>query len=72
MKTGKARKKNVPTFSTTFGNKLVELARNDEKVVAISAAMLESTGLMKFKEIFPHRIFDVGIAEQHAVTIPQD
>ena len=69
MKTGKARKKDVPTFSTTFGNKLVELARNDEKVVAISAAMLESTGLMKFKEIFPHRIFDVGIAEQHAVTM---
>ena len=39
-----------PDFLTTFGNKLVELARNDEKVVAISAAMLESTGLMKFKE----------------------
>ncbi|NLN40641.1 MAG: 1-deoxy-D-xylulose-5-phosphate synthase [Clostridiales bacterium] len=69
METGKAQKKNISTFSKTFGNKLVELARRDDKVVAITAAMLESTGLMRFKELFPHRIFDVGIAEQHAVTM---
>lgn len=69
METGKAQEKNMPTFSKTFGNKLVELARRDDKVVAITAAMLEPTGLMRFKELFPHRIFDVGIAEQHAVTM---
>ncbi len=69
VETGKAKKKGFSTFSDTFGNKLVELAERDENVVAITAAMLESTGLLKFYERYPRRFFDVGIAEQHAVTM---
>ncbi|MCL1982228.1 MAG: 1-deoxy-D-xylulose-5-phosphate synthase [Clostridiales bacterium] len=58
----------APTFSDVFGEKMVKLAKEDEGIVAISAAMTEGTGLAKFKEAFPDRIFDVGIAEEHAVT----
>ncbi|HZJ83507.1 MAG TPA: 1-deoxy-D-xylulose-5-phosphate synthase [Clostridia bacterium] len=68
-KTGKTKSQNAQTFSHTFGNKLVEMAQTDHKIVAITAAMLESTGLTKFKDRFPNRFFDVGIAEQHAVTM---
>ena len=56
------------SYSQVFGETITKLARNDESVVAISAAMLDSTGLGKFKEEFPKRTFDVGIAEAHAVT----
>lgn len=56
------------TYSQVFGNKLVNLAADNRKIVAISAAMIDSTGLGRFQEKFPDRIFDVGIAEQHAVT----
>ena len=56
------------SYSQIFGEKLIGIAQKDEKVVAISAAMLESTGLKRYKEVFPDRTFDVGIAEQHAVT----
>ncbi len=56
-------------YSEVFGNELVEIAKNNEKVVAITAAMPEGTGLLKFKEQFPQRFFDVGIAEGHAVTM---
>lgn len=69
METGEAKQKDIQTFSGAFGEKLVELCRQDDRVVAITAAMLEPTGLSKFKEQFPNRIFDVGIAEQHAVTM---
>ncbi|MCL1809840.1 MAG: 1-deoxy-D-xylulose-5-phosphate synthase [Clostridiales bacterium] len=58
----------APTFSEVFGEKMVKLAREDQRIIAISAAMTEGTGLSKFKEAFPERIFDVGIAEEHAVT----
>ena len=55
-------------FSEVFGKKLVELAENDEKIIAITAAMTDGTGLKDFARKFPQRMFDVGIAEQHAVT----
>lgn len=55
-------------FSEIFGNKLVELAEKDKKVVAITAAMADGTGLKGFAQKFPERLFDVGIAEQHGVT----
>jgi len=57
-----------PTYTRVFGETLTELANKDEKIVAISAAMLEGTGLNIFQEAHPERCFDVGIAEQHAVT----
>jgi 1-deoxy-D-xylulose-5-phosphate synthase len=59
---------NAPSFTSVFSRTLVELARRDEKIVAITAAMPSGTGLDKFQEHFPDRTFDVGIAEQHAVT----
>jgi len=68
-KTGEIYKKTNSTYSNVFGNKLVEIAKKDKRVVAISAAMPESTGLIDFKQRFPDRFFDVGIAEQHAVTM---
>ena len=51
-----------------FYNNLVEEARNDKKIVAITAAMCDATGLGKFQKEFPDRLFDVGIAEEHAVS----
>lgn len=60
-------KKNM-TYSEVFGNKLIQMGLLNPKIVAISAAMIDSTGLRKFQERFPERTFDVGIAEQHAVT----
>lgn len=69
METGRTKGIACETFSGAFGNKLVELAGKDDKVVAITAAMPESTGLIKFQERYPNRFFDVGIAEQHAVTM---
>lgn len=57
------------SFSNVFGCKLVELAEKNEKITAITAAMPEGTGLKKFSRRFPKRFFDVGIAEQHAVTM---
>lgn len=56
------------TYSMVFGNKLVEIAEKNERVVGITAAMPEGTGLMKFRDEFRDRFFDVGIAEEHAVT----
>jgi 1-deoxy-D-xylulose-5-phosphate synthase len=61
-------KTNAPTYTRVFGDALVDAARRDEKVVAITAAMPDGTGLDRMKAIFPDRVFDVGIAEQHAVT----
>ncbi|MBF0463853.1 MAG: 1-deoxy-D-xylulose-5-phosphate synthase [Nitrospirae bacterium] len=57
-----------PSFSEIFGRALTEAAKADPKVVAITAAMKEGTGLREFAETFPGRFYDVGIAEQHAVT----
>jgi len=56
------------SFTQAFGETLVELAESDPKVVAITASMLDGTGLAAFAERFPDRFFDVGIAESHAVT----
>ncbi len=58
----------VPTYTEVFSRTLIELARRDERIVAITAAMPEGTGLDAFSRVFPDRFFDVGIAEQHAVT----
>jgi 1-deoxy-D-xylulose-5-phosphate synthase len=58
----------APSYTAVFGRTLVELAEKDERIVAITAAMLEGTGLKEFAQRFPERFFDVGIAEQHAVT----
>ncbi len=57
-----------PSWSKAFGEALVELAEKDEKIVAITPAMKEGSGLTEFAERFPDRFFDVGIAEQHAAT----
>jgi len=56
------------TFSDAFGDAIVDIAKDDDKIVAITAAMTEGVGLKKFSEKFPKRFFDVAIAEQHAVT----
>jgi len=67
--TGKIIKKSAPpTYTTVFGETLCDLAKADPKIVAISAAMPGGTGLKAFASQFPERFFDVGIAEQHAVT----
>ena len=55
-------------FSKEFGKIITELGKKDESIVAITAAMCDGTGLSKFKASYPERIFDVGIAEPHAVT----
>jgi 1-deoxy-D-xylulose-5-phosphate synthase len=57
-----------PSYTNVFGKAMVELARNDARIVGITAAMLDGTGLNLFQKAFPDRCFDVGIAEQHAVT----
>ena len=57
-----------PTYTEIFANTLVELAEKDMSIVGITAAMAEGTGLKKMHQRFPERYFDVGIAEQHAVT----
>jgi len=62
------KEKLPPTYTEVFSKTLVELAEKDDRIVAITAAMPSGTGLDRFKEAFPKRYFDVGIAEQHAVT----
>ncbi len=57
-----------PTYTKVFSNTLIEHAKNDSKIVAITAAMPDGTGLSDFGKKFPERTYDVGIAEQHAVT----
>lgn len=57
------------TYSQVFARTLLQLMETDEKIVAISAAMLEGTGLIEVKKKFPERVFDVGIAEEHAVIM---
>ena len=56
------------SFSNEFGKYMVELAKNDDKICVITAAMLDGTGLCEFSEKFPNRTFDVGIAEEHGLT----
>lgn len=66
---GEVNSKTCLTYSKVFGEELTKIAKEDKKVVAITAAMKDGTGLRKFGETFPKRFFDVGIAEQHAVTL---
>ncbi len=67
--TGKVVAEGQPSCSTVFGQALTALAREDARIVAITAAMTSGTGLTSFAEEFPDRFFDVGIAEEHAVTM---
>jgi 1-deoxy-D-xylulose-5-phosphate synthase len=68
LETGSPVKSTQKTYSEFFGEFLTELAGKDERIVAITAAMKDGTGLNCFYEKYPHRLYDVGIAEQHAVT----
>ncbi len=67
--TGELKKKKGKDYSKVFGDKIVELAKENDKIVAITASMKAGTGLSKFAKEFPYRFFDVGIAEQHAITM---
>lgn len=69
LKTGKPKKAKGLDYSKVFGNKLVEMAEKNDKIVAITASMKDGTGLTKFQKQFPKRFFDIGIAEQHAITL---
>ena len=69
IETGKTKKEKKEDYSKIFGEKLVELAKKDERIVAITASMKDGTGLSKFSKEFPERFFDAGIAEQHAITL---
>ena len=67
--TGRPKKKSTtPSYSAIAVNTLIQLAKEDPRIVAITAAMSEGTGLGAFEKVFPDRLYDVGIAEQHAVT----
>jgi 1-deoxy-D-xylulose-5-phosphate synthase len=70
IETGRPHEKGdgPPTYSEVFGRTLVRLAERDEKIIAITAAMEDGTGLRGYATRFPERFFDIGIAEQHAVT----
>ena len=69
LRSGKTIKKSqLPSYSSLFGNTLEKLAENDKKIIAVSAAMCSGTGLNGFAKKYPDRFFDVGIAEQHAVS----
>ena len=69
LETGKPKKEKGKDYSKVFGDKLVELAKKNEKIVAITASMKDGTGLGRFSKEFPKRFFDIGIAEQHALGL---
>ncbi len=64
----KSAKPGAPKYQDVFADALIEMAKKDEKIIAVTAAMPEGTSLHKFLKAFPDRMFDVGIAEEHAVT----
>ncbi|MBP1745770.1 MAG: 1-deoxy-D-xylulose-5-phosphate synthase [Deltaproteobacteria bacterium] len=66
--TGECKGTGACTYTDVFGDTIVDLARNDEKIIAITAAMGLGTGLDRFSNLFPDRFYDIGIAEQHGVT----
>jgi len=70
IKTGKVLKEKggAASYTAVFGSTLCKLAEDDERIIAVTAAMPDGTGLVPFSEKYPNRFFDVGIAEQHAVT----
>lgn len=61
-------KKSIPSYTEVFGQTMIQLATDDERIIAVTAAMPEGTGLVEYSKKFPDRFFDVGIAEQHGVT----
>ena len=63
------RKSTKETFTDAFNSRIVELGRDDQRIVGISAAMIDGTGFNQFAALFPERFFDVGIAEEHAVGL---
>ncbi len=68
-RTGKLLKRRTrPTYSAVFGDALCQIGREDDRVVVITAAMLDGTGVERFNQTHPGRTFDVGLAEEHAVT----
>ena len=68
IETGETKPKKRPSYTEIFSKTLIRLAEKDPDIVAITAAMPSGTGLDRFQEAFPERFYDVGIAEQHAVT----
>ena len=66
---GRSQSASTPGFSDSFGDTMLELAAKDKRVCAVTAAMPGGTGLLDFKKKFPKRLFDVGIAEEHAVSM---
>lgn len=70
VKTGKPgqKKKTSQTYTQVFGDTMVKMAEKDDKIIAVTAAMPEGTGLVEFAKTYPDRFFDTGIAEQHGVT----
>ena len=69
IETGKTKKEKKDDYSKIFGEKLIELAKKDKRIVAVTASMKDGTGLTKFAKEYPSRFFDIGIAEQHALTM---
>ena len=69
IETGEPKKDKKTTYSDVFGKAITELAKEDTRIVAITAAMKEGCGLVEFSKEFPERFFDVGICEEHAVTM---
>lgn len=69
VKTGSLFKKPVKTYTEVFSDWITEAAGRDDKIVAVTAAMTSGTGLSEFARLYPERFFDVGICEQHAVTM---
>ncbi len=65
----KSSKSNRPTYTSVFGTWLCDMAEKDKRLVGITPAMREGSGMVEFEERFPDRYFDVGIAEQHSVTL---
>jgi 1-deoxy-D-xylulose-5-phosphate synthase len=68
MTTGNSTHNGRYTYTDIFGDTIIELAKKDKRVIAITAAMGLGTGLEKFSQLFPDRFYDIGIAEQHGVT----
>ena len=69
IETGEPKATKKPDYSKVFGDKLVKLAKKNDKIVAITASMKDGTGLKEFAKQFPDRFYDIGIAEQHALTM---
>ena len=69
LKTGKTRRGGAPSFTDVFSKTVIELGKDHPELVTITAAMSEGTGLCEFARKYPKRFFDVGIAEEHAVTL---